>query len=458
VPPLAALREVAVERVRSGRVRGVIATVLGVAGVLLVVTATQGDATSALPRAGIGAFATLVAMIMAGPVVARRAAAVVGAPIAAARGRTGALARQNAMRSPRRTAATASALMVGVGVVTLFIVFGASIKASVDSSVRGAFRGDLVIASQDFSGAGMSPDLATELRHVPDVAQVTAIGSAPVRIAGKDRTVTVTDPSTVEPMLDLDVAQGSFDRLGSDGLAASRKEADTRGWKLGDTVEVTFADGTTDPFQVRAVYGVQDLMGEVILPEAAWAPHASQRSLDAVLVDARQGADISKVRTSVQEVAERFDAPDVQDRDQYVGDIAGQVDQMLGLVYALLALSIVIALMGIGNTLSLAIHERTRELGLLRAVGQTRGQTRSMVRWESVIVAVFGTAGGVALGSFLGWGVVRALSVQEGFGTLSLPVGQLVTVVAVGALAGVLAGIRPARRAARLDVLDALAA
>ncbi len=457
VPPLAALRDVAVERSSIGRGRTVAAVLLGAVGIGLVATATIWPEGAVL-RAGVGAVATMIAMVVTGPIVARRAAAVIGAPVAALRGRTGGLSRQNAMRSPRRTAATSSALMVGVGVVTLFVVFGASIKASVDDSVAGAFRGDLVVSSNQFSGAGFSPQMIDDIRRLDEVGTALAIGDSMVRVDGKDESLTIVDPADVEAVLDLDVSAGAFSDLGDDQLAVSEDEAADRGWSLGDTVELGFVDGAQQTVTVGALYATKDLMGSMILPEAAWLPHASQQMIVAALIDLRPGVDAAAGATAVNRVTDRFNAPDVMDRDEYVASIAGEIDQLLGLVYALLALSIVIALMGIGNTLSLSIHERVRELGLLRAVGQTRAQMRSMVRWESVIVALYGTLAGVALGTFLGWGVVRALSAQEGLGTLAVPTTQIAVVVLIGALAGVLAGLRPARRAARLDILEALAA
>ena len=152
----------------------------------------------------------------------------------------------------------------------------------------------------------------------------------------------------------------------------------------------------------------------------------------------------------------RYGAPAVRDRAEFAASLSAGVDTMLAIVYVLLALAIVIALLGIANTLALSVHERTRELGLLRAVGQTRAQLRAMVRWESVIVALFGTVGGLGLGAFLGWALVRAASTED-IGAFSAPVGRLLVVLAAGAVVGVLAGIRPARRAARLDVLAAIA-
>jgi putative ABC transport system permease protein len=158
-------------------------------------------------------------------------------------------------------------------------------------------------------------------------------------------------------------------------------------------------------------------------------------------------------------VADRFGAPDVEDRDEFAATMTSGLDLMLTVIYALLALAIVIALMGIANTLSLSIHERTRELGLLRAVGQTRRQVRSMVRWESVVIATFGAVVGIGLGVFLGWALVQAVATASGaLGAFAVPAGRLAVVLLVGAFAGVLAGVRPARRASRLDVLGAIAA
>ena len=163
-------------------------------------------------------------------------------------------------------------------------------------------------------------------------------------------------------------------------------------------------------------------------------------------------------RAAVEGLTAGQGAPDVMDRDEFVESQAAEIDVLLTIIYALLAVAILIALMGIANTLSLSVHERTRELGLLRAVGQTRSQLRAMVRWESVIVATFGSIGGMGLGLFLAWGLVRALNAAEGFGTFVVPVGSLVVVLLVGATVGVIAGLRPAWRASRLDVLAAVAA
>jgi putative ABC transport system permease protein len=249
---------------------------------------------------------------------------------------------------------------------------------------------------------------------------------------------------------------GSTADLGADEIAVSEDYADDHGLALGDRVPVTYPDGATVEPAVGAVYGNEDMLGEVLLPQDAFRPHTAQAADVAVMIVLADGVDVDEAEIAVQAVADRFASPDVQTADEYTESVAGEVDQVLNMVYVLLVLAIVIALMGIANTLSLSVHERTRELGLLRAVGQTRRQLRSMVRGEAVTVALFGTAGGVGLGLFLGWAMVEALA-DEGFTAFTVPVTSLAIVLVVGALAGVLAAVRPARRAARLDVLDAIA-
>ncbi|MGH8982941.1 MAG: FtsX-like permease family protein, partial [Acidimicrobiia bacterium] len=394
--------------------------------------------------------------VLLGPVVARPAAAGLGTPIAAVRGLPGSLARRNAMRNPRRTAGAAGALMVGVVVVTLFTVIASSLKSSIEDTVDKSFGGDLVIDT-DFSAAGIDPGLADEIQALPEVATSVGIAEAAILLDRDEEEVTVTEPARLGAVFDLGVSRGSLENVGEGGVAVSQELADENDWRIGTALPIAFADGAATEATVEAIYDEADLLGDVVLPRATWAPHANRETDVAVLIDLAGGVSLADGKAAVEVVAERAAAPDVQDRDEFVEATAGEIDALLGVVYGLLALAILIALMGIANVLSLSTHERRRELGLLRAVGQTRRQMRTMVRWESVVVALFGTVGGVGLGLFLGWGLFKALAAQEGFGTFAAPVGQLVTVLVAGAIAGILAGVRPARRAARLEVLDAIA-
>ena len=457
IPPIAALRDLAIDRSSTSRSRlvgGLAVTAVGVGLVLLAVT-TDGD--NVLATAGIGSFLTIAGVVVLGPVVATVASRVIGWPAARFRGVSGTLARENAARNPRRTSGTASALMIGVGVVTLFTVFAASLTASVSESIGRSFGGDLVVTGGDaFGSGGFTPELAQRIAELPEVETAAGVGAGAALIDGEVQSFAVVDLALIDQVLDLDIVEGTATEVTGDGLAISRTEAEDRGWSLGSVVPLTFADGTVADFTVGAVYTDSDVMGNLLMSRDGWTPRASEDLDTNVLIGLRDGVSMSEGRVAVDAVTSGFAGTQVQDREEYIDTVAAGVNQMLAIVYVMLALAILIALMGIANTLSLSIHERTRELGLLRAVGQTRSQIRSMVRWESVVMALFGTVGGIGIGVFLGWALVQAAS-GVGIGVFSAAPDQLLVVALIGAIAGVVAAIRPARSAARLDVLQAIA-
>ncbi|MCX4852699.1 ABC transporter permease [Streptomyces canus] len=456
--PLAALRETAVDQSGASRARAVIGG--GLAALAVAVTLTGVLVSPSIWLAGAGSVTALAAFVVLGPVASTTAVRVIGVPLDRLRGVTGSLARRNALRSPRRTAATASALMIGVSVVCLFTVFGASLKATMDQTVSRSFAGDVAVSTPSFGagGSGLSPRLAGAVQQLPEVDTAVGLGRGVAEVDGKGRALTVTDPLALERTFDLGTVRGSLSDLGTDGIAITEKEAEKQGLTTGDKARLTFTDGVKDTFTVRAVYGQSELAGDYVITRAAWAPHRTQDSDTLVAVSFKDGVSTGAGKAAVEKVAARYGDPEVQTRDEYAQSSAGGIDMMLTLVYALLALAVLIALLGIANTLTLAIHERTRELGLLRAVGQTRSQLRAMVRWESVLVAAFGTVGGLALGAFLGWVLVKASDgASDSAFAFAMPPLQLAVVVLVGLAAGALAGLRPARRAARLDVLRAIA-
>ncbi|WP_405965059.1 ABC transporter permease [Streptomyces sp. NBC_00723] len=456
--PLAALRETAVDSSGASRPRAV--TGAGLLALAVAATLTGVLVTPSVWLAGGGAVLALIAFVVLGPVAAGTAVRVLGSPLDRLRGVTGGLARRNALRSPKRTAATAGALMIGVAVVSLFTVFGASLKATMDQTVSRSFAGDVAVSTPAFGagGSGLSPRLAPALGRLPEVDTAVGLGRGVAEVDGKGRALTVTDPVALRRTFDLGTVRGDLGALGTDGIAITRQEADRRHLTTGDTTRLAFTDGDEKTFTVRAVYGRSELAGDYVITRAAWAPHRTQDADTLVAVSFADGVSAAEGKAAVEKVAAIYGNPEVQTRDEYAQSSAGGIDMMLTLVYALLALAVLIALLGIANTLTLAIHERTRELGLLRAVGQTRSQLRAMVRWESVLVAAFGTVGGLALGAFLGWVLVRASdgSSDSAF-AFALPPARLAVVALVGIAAGVLAGLRPARRAAHLDVLRAIA-
>jgi putative ABC transport system permease protein len=456
--PLAALRETAVDASGASRTRAV--TGMGLAALAVATTLTGVLVSPSIWLAAFGAVLALAAFVVLGPVASTTAVRILGGPLHRLRGVTGGLARRNALRSPKRTAATASALMIGVAVVSLFTVFGASLKATMDQTVSRSFAGDVAVSTPSFGagGSGLSPRLAGAIQQVPEVDTAVGLGRGVAKVDGRGRALTVTDPVALERTFDLGKVDGSLRHLGTDGIAITRSEADKQHLATGEKARLTFTDGKQESFTVRAVYGRSELAGDYVITRAAWAPHRTQDADSLIAVSFKDGVSTDAGKAAVQKVADHYGNPEVQTRDDYAQSSAGGIDMMLTLVYALLALAVLIALLGIANTLTLAVHERTRELGLLRAVGQTRAQLRAMVRWESVLVAAFGTVGGLGLGAFLGWVLVKASDgASDSAFAFAIPPVQLVIVALVGLAAGALAGLRPARRAARLDVLRAIA-
>jgi putative ABC transport system permease protein len=456
--PLAALRETAVDASGASRTRAV--TGMGLAALAVATTLSGVLVSPSLWMAGLGAVLALASFVVLGPVASNTAVRILGGPLDKLRGVTGGLARRNALRSPKRTAATASALMIGVAVVSLFTVFGASLKATMDQTVSRSFAGDVAVSTPSFGagGSGLSPRLAGAIQQLPEVDTAVGLGRGVAQVDGKGRALTVTDPVALERTFDLGKVDGSLRDLGTDGIAVTKAQADKQHLTTGGKAQLAFTDGKKQTFTVRAVYGQSELAGDYVITRAAWAPHRTQDSDTLVAVSFKDGVSTNAGKAAVQKVTVHYGSPEVQTRDDYAQSSAGGIDMMLTLVYALLALAVLIALLGIANTLTLAIHERTRELGLLRAVGQTRSQLRAMVRWESVLVAAFGTVGGLGLGAFLGWVLVKASDgASDSAFAFAIPPVQLAIVALVGLVAGALAGWRPARRAARLDVLRAIA-
>ncbi len=455
VTPLAALRDVAVDRSATSVRRAVAGLVVTGSGAGALVVAP--DTGEPLMIAGIGALATFVGFVLLGPVAAHLAAHVIGAPIAATRGATGSLARGNAVRNPKRTASTAAALMIGTAVVALFANVASSIKYSMTDLLDRSFGGDLVVRPDGFSGAGLDPTLAATIAGLPEVARVAPLRDAPVTIDGEEAWLVASDVATMATIIELGDVTGDLSGMGANEIAVSTTWADAEGHAVGDVIDLRFADGEPGALTIVATYTESDLMGDQLVDVSVIEPHHTAISDFLVLIDLEDSQALDEGRAAVAAVTEPVGDPLVETSEEYLDAMASELDAALGLVYGLLGLAVVIALIGIANALSLSLHERTRELGLLRAVGQTRRAMRATVRWESVIIALFGTIGGVVLGTFVCWGLVRAIATTEGFARFAPSYTTIAVVMAVAVLAGVLAAWRPARRASKLDVLDAIA-
>lgn len=459
VPPIAALRDVAVDTSAVSAKRVVAAFAVMTAGVVALVVGLFTEVDDAVVYVGAGAATVFVGVIILGPVIARPLARVIGSPLPRLRGMTGTIARANAMRNPRRTAATAAALIIGVGLVGFITIFASSARASIDKVIDDAFLSDLVVDSGSFGFGGLPPDLTDQIAELPDVEAVSGVRSGTFEVEGDTANVAAVEPDSINQLFDVGVSEGEIEGAGPNDVFVLSDKADDEGWEVGDTIDVRFADTGEQELTIAALYEEEQPAGTYTMTIAGFEQNfdPSVQFDVQVYVSYAPATDLDQARAELDAlVAEEAPAASVQDQSEFADGIKDQINQLLSLVFALLFLAIIIALLGIANSLALSIYERTRELGLLRAVGMTRAQVRSAVRWESVIVALLGTAIGLVVSLFFGYMIFLAIR-DAGFEVLDVPIAQLVTIVIGFAIAGVLAGIGPARRASKLDVLGAIA-
>lgn len=463
IPPVAALRDLSIDHSDHSRIRVAAGLVLLAVGLVLAAPAYGDDvAIDALKPIGSGVVMVVLAVLVLGPVLARPLARVIGAPFARFRGITGHLARQNAMRSPRRTASTAAALTIGVSLVGFITVFASSAQASVAVTIAGGFDGDFIIQPADARGlGGANRTLARDVGALDGVEAVTALSVVTGQFTLPDGGTVATglagfDPTTYGDLFVVDLVDGSIDDMGDDQMVVDRVVADQQGITVGSTVDFVSLKTVKGSFEVVAISEEDTLLPDWTVTTAALDRLSGLPADQLVAVKVADDQSPDEVRVQIEALTDSYPAMTVQDRDEYAGAVGEQIDSLLNMIYGLLTISIVIALVGIANTLSLSIHERTRELGLVRAVGMSRRQLRSLVRWEAVIVAVIGTTTGLLVGLAASHALVHALATQ-GLNTFDVPVVALAWLMAAGAALGVIAALWPARQASKLDVLASIA-
>jgi putative ABC transport system permease protein len=456
VPPVAAMRDDLWVPVAAGlRRRAIAGGTLLVLGAAALAAGLFGSTGSGLQLVGLGALLVFLGVAVVSPLVATPLARTIGAPFARWRGVPGRLGRENAMRNPRRTASTSAALMIGLALVGVVSVLAESVKASAGKVVDSSLGADFTVSTENFF-TGHSPVVAQRLRALPEIGTVAEARTGPFQVDGRDRFLTGMDPATVPEVVRLRLESGSLDALNRGQLLVSVDVASELGVGLGDRVPVEFGRTGKEQLTVGGVFGRNQLVGGYLLSVAAFDERFAQRLNAVTLANAAPGVAPAAAGEAVRRALEEFPNLVARDATELKEFNREQVNQLLGLIFALLALAILIALVGIVNTLALSVYERVREIGLLRAVGMDRRQVRRMVRYEAVVIAVLGALLGLGLGLVLGVALVTALE-EEGITTLAVPGGQLAVYVVLAALAGVVAAVLPARRAARLDVLDAIA-
>ncbi len=458
VPPVAAMQDVIVEPQSPSSTRALVGVLVGVAGVAALLVGLFTKVAGRMGFVGGGAAVTFLSIAILGPLIARPVSRLIGSPMAW-RSVTGKLAQENAVRNPARTSSTAAALMIGVALVTLMTIVASSTKASINTIIDSSMRADYVVSSGDVTGVtgGLSPSLQRQLSQLPQVATALGIRSGIVQINGATTTVKAANPRGILDLFNIGLEKGDVASMGPHDIAVSSQVATGRHLSLGSTVSVTFSSTGRRLFTVRAIYRTREVAGDYFLPLAAAQANFTQQLDVQDYVQLAPGVSATVGRRAIDAVLASYPTATLLDQAQYKQQQFKQIDQVLNLVYGLLALAVLIALIGIANTLALSTYERTRELGLLRAVGMTRGQLRASVRKESLIISLLGSAEGLIVGSLFGWAMVRALG-SQGITELVFPVGQLLIVAALAGVAGIVAALGPGRRAARIDVLRAIAA
>jgi putative ABC transport system permease protein len=462
VPPIAALQAYTPPASRRRRlVFAAFSILLGLAGLAMALIGLFGDAEAGT-RAGLigaGAVAIVFGVSLFSPRLVPPLATIAGWPLERVRRLTGRLARENSQRNPSRTAVTAAALMIGLALVTFVTVFAAGLKGSVAQVIDENFEGGLVIQNSD----GFSPipaGAAAAARRVPGVELVATIRSTEAKLLGRGSKAKVTAPTPdIGEAVTVEWKQGGPKTLRNlaDGEAAvSDSFASDHRLEIGDRFRLLSQTGAIPAFRLAGEFASKlGVFGSVLVTQRVMRRAFGQTEDTIDFVTVKPGADPAQVQAALTAGAERaFPTAEVLNRQELKESREEQVDRLVNLFYALLVLAIVISLFGIANTLALSIHERTRELGMLRAIGMSRRQVRTMIRYEAVITALIGAILGMVLGVVFAALISRPLK-DEGF-TLSYPLGSLIVLLILAGMAGVLAAIPPARRASRLDVLDSL--
>jgi putative ABC transport system permease protein len=469
VSPLAAIRDVAIDRSNASGRRVLTGVVAIVVGTWWCSDAWRSEgAAGAIPVVGLGAVLVVGGVIVIGPLLAGRTVALPRGLLARVRGITGRLAAENAARSPRRTSATASAILISVALVVFVTAFASSAVQSVEDDARRGFQGDFIVTGpgglslpNGVLSSPISPKVVDAVRAVPGVAVVAGIGFSNARIGLPDGStteefVTSVDLEGIGPVLQPLMVEGEAEDLDDDGIIVDRLMAREHDLSIGDHVTYRLEDGPLVSLEVQGVSDDPNLLGYFTVSRATYASVAAEVRDVQVGGSIEAGADLATVIAGVDRAITGSPGVWVLEREAFIDDLKEQIGSFINVIYGLLILSVLISVLGIANTLSLTIHERTRELGLLRAVGMDRRGVRSTVRWEAVLISAFGMVVGLVVGTALSVAVVTSLR-EFGLVSFAVPAGAL-AVIAGGAVGlGLVSSVRPAQRAARVSILDAIA-
>ncbi len=454
IPPVAAMRDDVALPEASLHRRVIVGTLMVLGGIGLMVGGfAVEDGSTGLTMIGVGMLGILIGVSLMSPVIGRPLVDLLGLSYRRLFGTVGQLAAQNSKRNPRRTAATASALMLGLALVSLMSVLGASASASTDKALEESITSQFIVSN--VVGTPFSPTIAEQIREVDGIEAVASFRQAFAEVEGGAAFIGAADPEDLAAATEFPVVAGALAALEPGTTIISQDVVEEQGFGLGDRFEVMFQGGPVE-LTVAGIFGRSAAVPADYLVTLDTLEKGGLAPLDSILfVNKTDDADAEAVRADVNEILADLPTVTLADPAEFAEQQKEQINYFLNIIYALLGLAVIIAVLGIVNTLALSVIERTREIGLLRAVGLSRPQLRRMVRLESVIVAVLGAVLGVVMGIAFGVALQTAIA-DQGIDVLSIPWGRLSVFIVVAALVGVLAAVFPARRAARLDVLRAI--
>ncbi|MFI0967301.1 ABC transporter permease [Streptomyces sp. NPDC021080] len=452
IPPVAAMSSVhAKATTKSLVLRNTIGAVFAAAGVAVVLYATTMDGSDGQAPMGLGAVLLILGVFVLTPLLSRPLIAA-AAPVLRVFGISGKLARQNSVRNPRRTAATASALMIGLTLITGMTVMAGSLQKSIDKMATSAIRADYVVSMAN--GNSLSPDVEKKLAAVDGVTDTSPLRNAPSRIDKQTEFLTGVNGAAIGKLTDLSVTDGSF-TVGGKRVVVDSDTAKSHGWKAGSDFRVSYEDGAKENLTVAGVYEANEVMRGIMLDDATLAPHQRDASDMQVMVKTAGGAsDATKDR--LEKALGDNPAVKVQDKQDFSDSIAQMFTLMLNMLYGLLGMAVIVAVLGVVNTLAMSVFERSQEIGMLRAIGLDRKGIKRMVRLESLVISLFGGVLGIGLGVFFGWAAGELLGSRMSTYELVLPWGRMALFLLLAATVGILAALWPARRAARMNMLTAI--
>jgi putative ABC transport system permease protein len=459
IPPVAAMHdEAARPTAQSTRLRLISGGLLTVLGLVLLGLGLFGDIANAFALVGAGALITFLGIAVLAYLAASPIAEVLGWPLPRLFGSAGKLAQENTKREPRRTATTASALMIGIALVVFVSVFAESIKESIEQSILSDFPADFTAASSNFA-FGMPQSFTAEMGALEEIETVSAVQAGPIRVDGADQFLVAVEPGTVEVVFDLKSSSGALEALtDGDTVLVLDTVLEDEGLSVGDTIGVEYPIAGVIPSTIVGTFETDSFGGQPLSYVVSTPTYRENTNDETDLRSFALKADavaFENADAAVKGLSEDYASVVVETKDEFLASTENQINTILALFSGLLFLAIIIAILGIVNTLALSIYERTHEIGLLRAVGMLRSQVRRMIRWEAVIIALFGAVMGIIIGVVFGWAVVTALA-DEGLGAFDIPWVALMLYLVMAGLAGMVAAIYPSWKASRLNVLEAI--